>query len=96
MKVPRKLYTLEFKQQAVSQIQSEDQIAGLARQIDVTSKTLRKWWHQSQEGTLDGPGTKRVTTEQMELSQLRSENVRLKRENQILKKAAAYFAKDAL
>ena len=32
----------------------------------------------------------------MELSRLRAENVRLKRENEILKKATAYFAKDAL
>ena len=37
-----------------------------------------------------------VTLEEMALSRLRAENIRLKRENEILKKATAYFAKDAL
>jgi transposase len=37
-----------------------------------------------------------VTPEEMELSRLRVENQRLKRENEILKKATAYFARDVL
>jgi transposase len=37
-----------------------------------------------------------VTPEAMELSRLRSEVARLKRENEIIKKAAAYFARDVL
>jgi transposase len=37
-----------------------------------------------------------VTPEQMELSRLRAENARLRMECEILKKATAYFAKDAL
>jgi transposase len=37
-----------------------------------------------------------VTLEEMELSRLRAENIRLKRENEILKKATAYFARDVL
>jgi transposase len=96
MKIPRKQYTTEFKRQAVSRIHSDSDIPPLSRELDVTTKTLRKWWQQSRDGLLDGPGTRRVTQEQMELSHLRSENSRLKRENQILKKAAAYFAKDIL
>jgi len=47
-------------------------------------------------GKLDGAGSKMVTPEAMELSRLRAENTRLKRENEIIKKAAAYFTKDAL
>ena len=43
-----------------------------------------------------GTGTKPVTPEQMELSRLRAENARLKMLVDILKKATAYFAKDAL
>jgi transposase len=35
-------------------------------------------------------------SEAMELSRLRAENAKLKRENEIIKKAAAYFAKDVL
>ncbi len=40
--------------------------------------------------------SKVVTPAEMELSRLRAENVRLKRENEIIKKAAAYFAQDVL
>jgi len=96
MKIPRKQYTTEFKQQAVRRIHSDSDIPPLARELEVTTKTLRKWWQQSKEGILDGPGSRRVSQEQMELSHLRSEVSRLRRENQILKKAAAYFAKDIL
>ncbi len=39
---------------------------------------------------------KPITAEQMEISRLRAENVRLKMETEILKKAAAYFAKESL
>jgi transposase len=48
-------------------------------------------WKTKYQGKL-----KTVSAEQMELSKLRAENVRLKRENEIIKKAAAYFAKDVL
>jgi len=48
------------------------------------------------EGKLKGAGTKIITPEAMELSRLRAEVARLKRENEIVKKAAAYFAKDVL
>jgi transposase len=40
------------------------------------------------------PGGKEITPEQMELSRLRAENIRLKRECEILKKATAYFARE--
>jgi transposase len=40
--------------------------------------------------------SKAVAPEEMELSRLRAENAKLKRENEIIKKAAAYFAKDVL
>jgi transposase len=50
----------------------------------------------SAAGKLTAPGTKPVTPEQMELSRLRAENARLKMHVDILKKATAYFAKDAL
>jgi len=47
-------------------------------------------------GRLAAAGAKPVTPEQMELSRLRAENARLKMHVDILKKATAYFAKDAL
>jgi transposase len=47
-------------------------------------------------GQLNPPGAKTITPEQMELSRLRAENAKLRMECEILKKATAYFAKDAL
>jgi transposase len=47
-------------------------------------------------GKLNAAGAKPVTPEQMELSRLRAECARLKMHVDILKKATAYFAKDAL
>ena len=47
-------------------------------------------------GKVNPPGTKPITPEQMELSRVRAENARLRMENEILKKATAYFAKDVL
>lgn len=42
------------------------------------------------------PGAKPLNPEQMELPRLRVENIRLKRKNEILRKATAYFTADAL
>ena len=55
----------------------------------------RDWVKAAAAGQLAGAG-KAVTPEEMELSRLRAENLRLRRELEIIKKAAAYFAKDAL
>jgi hypothetical protein len=54
------------------------------------------WIKAASAGKLNGAGSKAVTPEEMELSRLRAENAKLKRENEIIKKAAAYFAKDVL
>jgi transposase-like protein len=48
------------------------------------------------KGQLQGAGDKPVSAEQMELARLRAENARLKMERDILKKATAYFAREAL
>ena len=62
--------------------------------LGVSDQTLRNWVKAAAAGKLNGAGAKVVTPEQMELSRLRTENGRLKRENEILKKATAYFARD--
>ncbi len=62
----------------------------------LSDQTLRNWVKAAAQGKLSGAGGKVVKPEDMELSRLRAENLRLKRELEIIKKAAAYFAKDAL
>jgi len=55
---------------------------------------LEKWEASGKLGGVEGG--KPVTPEQMEISRLRAENARLRMEAEILKKAAAYFAKESL
>ena len=69
---------------------------GIARDLGLVEQTLRNWVKAFDAGKLNAPGTKKVTAEEMELSRLRAENIRLKQELAIIKKVAAYFAKDAL
>lgn len=96
MKLPKQAYTTEFKEQAVAQVASGRGIPTVSRELGMSEQTLRNWVKAAKAGKLVGAGSKEVTPEQMELSRLRAEVMRLKRENEILKKATAYFAKDAL
>jgi len=96
MKIPKREYTVEFKALAVKRAKEGQSIGAVAKDLGLIEQTLRNWVKAAAAGKLDGAGAKVVTPEQMELSRLRAENVRLKRECEILKKAAAYFAKETL
>jgi transposase-like protein len=95
-KIPKQEFTAEFKELAVKRVQAGESVGGVARDLGLVEQTLRNWVKAAKAGKLQAPGTKAVTPEQMELSRVRAENARLRMENEILKKAAAYFAKDAL
>jgi transposase len=95
-KIPKQEYTAEFRELAVKRVKSGQTVGAVAKELGLIEQTLRNWVKAFDEGKLNGPGSKQVTPEQMELSRVRAENIRLKRENEILKKAAAYFARDAL
>lgn len=94
-KIPKQEYTVEFREQAVKHAQAVG-IVVAAKELGLVEQTLRNWVKAAGAGKLVGVGTKPVTPEQMELSRLRAENARLKMHVDILKKATAYFAKDAL
>jgi transposase len=94
MKIPKQSYTAEFKELAVKRAKDGPSIPSVANELGVSDQTLRNWVKAAAAGKLTGAGSKVVTVEQMELSRLRAENSRLKRENEIIKKAAAYFARD--
>ena len=95
-KIPKQEYTAEFKALAVKRVKDGLTVGAAARELGLIDQTLRNWVKAADAGTLSGAGVKPVTPEQMELSRIRAENIRLKRENEILKKATAYFARDAL
>jgi transposase len=88
-------YTAEFKEQAVAMVNNGRSVPEVAGKLGLIEQTLRNWVKAAERGRLN-ERVKKVTEEQMELSRLRAENARLRMENEILKKATAYFAKDAL
>ena len=96
MKISRSAYTAEFKELAVKRVKVGESIAATAQELGMSEQTLRNWIKAATAGKLNGAGGKAVTPEEMELSRLRAENAKLKRENEIIKKAVAYFAKDVL
>lgn len=96
MKIPKQEYTTEFRELAVNRVKDGQGVAAVAKDLGLIDQTLRNWVKAFDAGKLNAPGAKKVTAEEMELSCLRAENLRLKQELAIIKKAAAYFAKDAL
>ncbi len=96
MKIPKQAYTIEFKELAVKRIKAGQSVSTVCKELGLRDQTVRNWVKAAAEGKLSGAGGRVVTAEEMELSRLRAENLRLKRENEILKKATAYFARDVL
>ncbi len=96
MKIPKQAYTTEFKELAVKRIKDGQSVSMVCKELGLSDQTVRNWVKAAAEGKLNGAGGRIVTPEEMELSRLRAENLRLKRENEILKKATAYFARDVL
>jgi transposase len=89
-------YTLEFKMEAVRLVKAGQAVPVTAKILGVPTQTLGNWIRLSSRGELKGAGDKPVSPEQMELARLRAECARLKMERDILKKATAYFAREAL
>ena len=94
-KIPKQAYTAEFKEQAVKRVTAVGSIGRVAEDLGLVEQTLRNWMKAAKAGTLNPTEAKALTPEQMELSRLRAEVSRLRMECEILKKATAYFARDA-
>jgi len=97
-RIPRVVYTREFKEEAVKMVTEAGLSAPeVARRVSVSTSSIRYWVKQAEGGTLSQGGKQgSVTEEQMELARLKRENAELKMERDILKKAAAYVAKESL
>jgi len=94
---PYKTYPKEFKLEAIRLMEASDQPASeIARQLGIRRNQLYKWKEQmTKKG--DVPSAKKgrpKKEDQSELARLRQENKRLVEENEILKKAAVFFAKE--
>lgn len=99
-KLHRRVYTAEFRQQAVEMIMRDGLgIAEASRRLSISPKTLANWVSRAQGGHSpegDAAPRRAATEEQAELSRLRRENAELRMERDILKKSAAYFASESL
>ncbi len=90
---PRRQFTEEFKASAVRLVLDEGKTVGAAaRDLDLTETALREWVRRARADRTKGR-TGLTTAERDELARLRTENRQLRTERDILKKAAAFFAK---
>lgn len=92
--MPKK-FPQEFKRDVVRVARRGDLTIGeVAADFDVSVESVRRWMRQADidDGVRDGL----TTAEQDEIVQLRRDKRRLEMENEILRRAAAYFARDAL
>ena len=91
---PRRQFDDEFKAQAVRLVLDDGKtIPTVARDLDLTESALRQWVDRARADRTHGR-TGLTTAEREELARLRKENRELRMERDILKKAAAFFAKD--
>jgi transposase len=91
---PRK-YPQELRERAVREVQRSGRpIAQVARDLGVHKEALRHWVRQAEADA--APVSSRVLPSDVaeELSSLRRENAELRRANQILRDASAYFAQE--
>lgn len=94
----RRKFSREFKVEAVKLVRERGvSMTQAARDLDLHINVLRKWVrdHDADPGSAF-PGHGQMKPEQLEIERLRREVAKLKAERDILKKAAAYFAKDSI
>jgi transposase len=94
----RRTYTNEFKVEAVKLLTEQGRsVAEAARSLDIGENLLRSWKISFQaNGDQAFPGKGHLPAIEEELRRLRAEVKRLLMEREILKKAAAFFAREAM
>jgi transposase len=88
----RRRFSDEFKEEAVKLITEQGyKVSEASRNLDINASMLRRWQRElspESDGSIDAD-------EKAELQRLRKENKTLRMEREILKKAAAFFAKES-
>jgi transposase len=89
----RRTFTPEFKAETVELIRSSGRSVGeVCRDLDLTETAVRRWVQHAEIDAGKRPGL--TTAEREELARLRREVLVLREGREILKKAAAFFAKE--
>lgn len=93
----RRTFSREFKLEAVRLVRERGvAVAQAARDLDLHENVLRKWVRELGADPQQAfPGHGQMKPEQAEIARLKKEVAKLKMERDILKKAAAYFAKES-
>ena len=92
----RRSFTREFKAEVVDLcLQGDRSMGQIARELDLTESAVRAWVRQSRVDKGDGPPGALTSAEKEEIRRLRREVRQLREEREILKKAAAFFAKES-
>ena len=94
----RRQFSREFKLEAVRLVKDRGvAVAQAARDLEVHENVLRKWMReQAADPQHAFPGKGLMKPEQAEIERLKKEVAKLRMERDILKKAAAYFAKESM
>jgi transposase-like protein len=94
-KKKRRHFTPEYKAEVVRLVRTGGKTAGqVARDLELTETSVRAWVRQADIDDGKGSPGALTTAEREELAALRRENKTLRLERDILKKAAAFFAKE--
>ncbi len=97
-RIPNGVYTAEFRSEAVKLVVQEGlSVDQAAKRLSVPKSSLGNWVRASRSGKLAkvGQGQRLPTEMEMELARLRKELAEVKLERDLLKKCAAYFAKES-
>jgi len=98
-RIPRAMYTRELREEAVKMVTEGGlTINEVGRRLSISPSTIRYWIKAKNEGghVSMGKHSRPITEEEMEVSRLKRKISELEMERDILKKAAAYFAKESL
>lgn len=88
-------YTNEFKEEAVKLVREQGySIAAAARNLGINANMLSRWKKEFEHPEDESVSVGNMVLMQAELKRLRKENKQLKMEREILKKAAAFFARE--
>ena len=92
----RRKFSPEFKAETVKLVRESGKTVGeVAHELDLTETALRHWVQQADIDQGKGPEGALTTAEKEELTKLRRENRTLRMERDLLKKWAAFFAKES-
>ena len=91
----RRKFSDDFKAETVRLVRTGGKsVLQIARDLDLTESAVTRWVQQAKIEEGSGPPGALTRAERAELVQLRRDNLQLRMEREILKKATAFFAKE--